>query len=121
MHVPVRPMLLPLQVVLMRGEPEQIRALVNNSSEGGDRPRGFPIREVPGKIVSVVLDDDPDFAPGIPVGTKSVLATFDNRVVRGLFSYYTDELTFTPDEFIGLTEDEARELFRVRDLEYLRS
>lgn len=73
------------------------------------------------KIVAVVLDDDPPFAPGLPAGTKSVLATFDNGTVRGLFSYYTDELVFTPEEFIGLTADEARDLFRRKDMEYLQT
>ena len=35
--------------------------------------------------------------------------------------YYPDEIQFTADEFIGLTETEARELFHQRDQEYLRS
>ena len=33
----------------------------------------------------------------------------------------TDEIQFTPIEFIGLTEDEARDLHRRRDTEWLRS
>ena len=35
--------------------------------------------------------------------------------------YYPDEIYFTADEFIGLTETEARDLFHQRDLNYLRS
>lgn len=101
----------------MRGEPEQIKTLV----ETRDGIRGDHVRYVPPKIVAATLIDDPDFAPGIPSGTKSVHVTFGDRTERTLFSYYTDELEFTADEFLGLTEREARDLFRDRDLEYLRS
>jgi hypothetical protein len=105
----------------VRGEPESIRALVNNSSEGGDRSRGDHVRYVPPTITEAVLTDDPPFAPGFPSGTRSVNVKFSDRTERTLFSFYTDELAFTGSEFIGLTEAEARDLFRQRDMEYLRS
>lgn len=38
-----------------------------------------------------------------------------------LFEYYPDELTFTPEEFIGLTTDEARHLKFEKDKMYLQS
>lgn len=38
-----------------------------------------------------------------------------------LFEYYPDELTFTPEEFIGLTTDEARTLKFEKDKMYLQS
>ena len=38
-----------------------------------------------------------------------------------LFSYYTDELRFSPDELKGLTVQQGRDLFARRDTEYLRS
>jgi len=38
-----------------------------------------------------------------------------------LFTYYSDELTFTSDELVGLSVDGARELHRVRDVAYLKS
>ena len=54
----------------------------------------------------------------------TLLVWFSNeelaRPIR-LFSYYPDELTFDPSEFLGLTEQAARELRQKRDIEYLRS
>ena len=38
-----------------------------------------------------------------------------------LFTYYPNELTFDSDEFIGLTDQEARNLHWQRDMEYFRS
>ena len=38
-----------------------------------------------------------------------------------LFDYYPDELHFNAQEFIGLTEEQARDLKYKKDLAYLRS
>ena len=38
-----------------------------------------------------------------------------------LRTYFPDEISFEPDEFIGLTDKEALSLCWERDLEYLRS
>ena len=38
-----------------------------------------------------------------------------------LFSYYSDELSFNKEEFIGLTEDEGHALFTKKDIAYLQS
>lgn len=38
-----------------------------------------------------------------------------------LFTYYPDEISFTTDELIGLTIDEAFELKKQKDLRYLQS
>ena len=38
-----------------------------------------------------------------------------------LFPYYPDEISFTTDELIGLTIDEAFELKKQKDLRYLQS
>ncbi len=38
-----------------------------------------------------------------------------------LFDYYPDEITFTPEEFIGLTVAEARRVKFDKDRKYLRS
>lgn len=38
-----------------------------------------------------------------------------------LFTYYPDEISFAPAEFIGLTEREARTLFHRKDVDYLKS
>lgn len=50
-----------------------------------------------------------------------VIATFENGQEKELFEYYPDELTFTPEEFVGLTEDQAYELRHKKDVAYLRS
>ena len=36
------------------------------------------------------------------------------------FEYYPDEVSFAAEEFIGLTEDEARQLFGRKDRAYLK-
>lgn len=36
-------------------------------------------------------------------------------------SYYPDELYFEESEFVGLTEEQARDLIFRKDVEYLRS
>ena len=38
-----------------------------------------------------------------------------------LFDYYPDEISFSPDEFIGLTEDEGKALKFKKDKAYLQS
>lgn len=73
------------------------------------------------KIVSVTLDLEPPIAPGFPSGQNVVNATLDDGTTERLFSYYFDELTFTENEFVGLTVRQAQDLFTERDLEYLRS
>lgn len=51
----------------------------------------------------------------------SVKATLSDGQVKTLFSYYPDELTFTREEFIGKTEEEAHQLFAHKDREFLRA
>ena len=53
--------------------------------------------------------------------TPNVTVTFDDGEVKKLFEFYPDEISFTESEFIGLSEDEARELRHTKDLAYLRS
>ncbi len=40
---------------------------------------------------------------------------------RELFKYYDDELSFSAGEFLGLTQEQAHDLFHRRDVAYLRS
>lgn len=51
----------------------------------------------------------------------NVTVTFEDGQVKELFSFYPDELSFTASEFIGMTEQEARELRLRKDIEYLTS
>jgi len=49
-----------------------------------------------------------------------VYVTVDGKEKK-LFSFYDDELCFTTDEFIGITEEEGHALFVKKDVAYLRS
>jgi hypothetical protein len=51
----------------------------------------------------------------------SVTATFDDGQTKELFTFYPDEISFQPKEFIGLTAREAVSLFHKKDVAYLRS
>jgi hypothetical protein len=59
--------------------------------------------------------------PGMFGDMPEVHATFEDKVERKLFSYYPDEISFTANEFIGLTSVEAGQLRLKRDVAYLRS
>ena len=50
-----------------------------------------------------------------------VMVKVDGGLEQSIFSFYPDELTFEPDEFIGLSIVEAQDLKRKKDLEYLKS
>lgn len=51
---------------------------------------------------------------------KAVYVTVNGVEVEA-FGFYSDELSFTPAEFVGLTLEEARGLHLKRDMEWLRS
>jgi hypothetical protein len=51
----------------------------------------------------------------------AVIATFEDGTTKRLFKFYPDEVSFSESEFVGLTEDEARALFRRMDVAFLRS
>lgn len=50
-----------------------------------------------------------------------VHATFEDGTSKIVTGYWPDELHFTESEFVGLTEFEAQELKRRKDVAYLRS
>ncbi len=50
-----------------------------------------------------------------------VIVTFENDVEKELFSFYPDEISFTENEFIGLTEDQAVTLKFTKDKNFLQS
>lgn len=52
---------------------------------------------------------------------NEVVATYVDDSVEVLFEYYPDEISFSEHEFVGLTSDEAHELFIKKDTAYLRS
>jgi hypothetical protein len=50
-----------------------------------------------------------------------VHATFDDGTRKDLFSFYPDEIRFDEGELVGLTEAAAHELYRAKDVAYLRT
>jgi hypothetical protein len=50
-----------------------------------------------------------------------VWITLSDRTEKLLFKYYSDEISFTEQELVGLTEEEARLLKFARDRAYLQS
>jgi hypothetical protein len=42
-------------------------------------------------------------------------------IEKELFQFYPDEIDFNSNEFIGLTEDEGKELRRKKDIIFLQS
>jgi len=57
------------------------------------------IKAAPGPLPASVFDQAPQ-----------VLATLEDGKRVELFSYYPQERSFTPDDFVGLTVDEGRRL-----------
>ena len=50
-----------------------------------------------------------------------VWVTMENGNEQYLFDYYPDEISFRPEEFVGLTIDECRALKGKKDRAYLTS
>ena len=74
------------------------------------------------KIKSVIITPMPRPMPeGMFDPMPEVIATFEDGSTKNLFSFYPDEVSLTPSDFIGLTEEEAHTLFQRKDTAYLRS
>jgi predicted Zn-dependent protease len=54
-------------------------------------------------------------------GHVGVLVKLSDGSGREIFRYYSDELSFTRSELVGLTVQQAKDLFRRKDIAYLRS
>ena len=70
------------------------------------------------KIVSADVGEMPEKMTD-PMPEVSVLLEDGSKTV--LFTYYPDELTFLPEEFVGLTVEQGKDLKRTKDIAYLRS
>ena len=72
---------------------------------------------MPPRIVSATISPIPMEVWGpLPV----VTAKFSDGSEKQLFSYFPDEISFLPSEFIGLTEEEAKALKAKKDSVYLK-
>ena len=68
-------------------------------------------------VLSRITEQPKSFFDPMP----KVYVTMENGVEEFLFEYYPDEISFTPDEFVGLTIEECRHLKFVKDKKYLQS
>ena len=69
------------------------------------------------KIISARITEQPKslFDP-----MPEVYVTLDNGKEEFLFSYFPDEISFTPSEFVGMTMSECRTLKFNKDKEFLQ-
>ncbi len=73
-------------------------------------------------IVKCVIGKYPRPLPdGMLDKMPEVTVTLSNGEVKTLFDFYPDELSFTEEEFIGLTEEMAHQLRSIKDVKYLQS
>lgn len=74
---------------------------------------------MPGIVSAVVTGSDRNARPARWMA--EVTGTFDDGTVSRVFEFYDDELSFEGREFVGLTREEALNLFRKKDIAYLQS
>lgn len=71
------------------------------------------------KIVSVVITPSDRKVSRYEAEVHATMEDGSTNVP--VFKFFDDELSFTPDEFVGKTIAEAREMKRRKDIEYLQS
>jgi prepilin-type N-terminal cleavage/methylation domain-containing protein len=52
--------------------------------------------------------------------SPEVIATLEDGTEEKLFEYYSDEISFSPSEFVGLTAEEGRRLKFKKDKQFLQ-
>ncbi|WP_039994417.1 hypothetical protein [Gordonia otitidis] len=57
----------------------------------------------------------------VDVAMPNVTVTYSDGNTEMLFTFYPDEISFTADEFVGLTRQQALSMRRHRDTEYLQT
>ena len=55
------------------------------------------------------------------MGRTSVCCDYEDNTFDKLFSFYDDELSFSKQELLGLTGNQAMQLHHDRDVAYLQS
>ncbi|MSW53419.1 MAG: hypothetical protein F2817_21335 [Actinobacteria bacterium] len=74
------------------------------------------------KIISARITKQPRPMPeGMFDPMPEIHVTLEDASEEFLFSYYPDEISFTEQELVGLTLDEAKNLKRNKDYRYMRS
>jgi hypothetical protein len=74
------------------------------------------------KVVSARLTPLPRPMPtGMFDPLPKVYVTLSDGKEHLLFEYYPDEVSFVPEEFVGLEHRDARRLKYTKDVAYLRS
>ena len=69
------------------------------------------------KRIKSVTFQDSDYR----YGDRKAVAVMDDGSEEIVVHWFSDELSFAPSDFVGLTVDEARDLKQERDIAYLRS
>jgi hypothetical protein len=54
-------------------------------------------------------------------GDREAVATMDDGSEMVVFHWFSDELSFSKEELVGMTLEQARDLRTARDIAYLRS
>ncbi|MDF2841623.1 MAG: hypothetical protein K0R00_49 [Herbinix sp.] len=52
---------------------------------------------------------------------NKVNVVYEDGMAEKILNYYPDELSFSEEEFIGLTKQQAKDLFHKKDIAYLQS
>jgi len=73
------------------------------------------------RITRIEFDPPRPKPAGFLDPTPTVIATFDDGTRKDLFSFYPDEISIGEGDLVGLTEAEARDVKRQKDVRYLRS
>ena len=74
------------------------------------------------RIVDCTIGPYPNPMPlGMFDPLPKVAVTYEDGTTEDLFRFFPDELSFSPDEFKGLTREEAYALHAKKDVAYLRS
>lgn len=68
------------------------------------------------RIVSVTFQDSDH-----RYGNREAIATMDDGSEETIIHWFSDELQFSPNDFIGMTVEGARDFKQARDIAYLRS
>jgi hypothetical protein len=73
------------------------------------------------RIIQIEISSIPRPKPlGLFDPMPVVSATFDDGSTKELFSFYPDEIRFDEGELVGLTEQQARDLYRIKGIAFLR-